>query len=95
MNPPRIIRLRSRRAPYVRAGIRFSSIRVAVEISEDQLTADQLDKLNRDPAISIEIADAPAGEAGDSSSGAAPAATTATTAPTRKGGRATAKVKSS
>lgn len=48
------VRLRSSRAPYTRGGVRFSSNRESVEAG---VTQAQLDRLNEDPAITVEALD--------------------------------------
>lgn len=52
------VRLKSRRAPYMRGGVRFASPRDAVVLKGDQLSDAQLEKLAADIAISIKLFDA-------------------------------------
>lgn len=52
------VRLKSRRAPYTRGGVRFASTRDAVVLKGDQLTDAQLEKLAADIAVSIQLFDA-------------------------------------
>ena len=59
----RNFRLRSSRAPYTRAGIKFSSNREPVVINGADITDDQLRRLLADPAaITIQVVDAKSGE---------------------------------
>jgi hypothetical protein len=53
-----ILRLRSKRAPYIRAGVRFESNRKPVDLDESAVQAIGLDGLRRvhaDPAITAQI----------------------------------------
>lgn len=52
------VRLKSRRAPYTRGGVRFTSTRDAVVLKGDQVTDAQLEKLAADSAVSIQLFDA-------------------------------------
>lgn len=59
----RNFRLRSSRAPYTRAGIRFGSNREPVVVNGADITDDQLRRLLADPAaITIQVVDAKSGE---------------------------------
>lgn len=49
------VRLTSSRAPYTRGGVRFASNRVPVSLGRDQITEDQLLKIDADAAITIEL----------------------------------------
>lgn len=73
------IRLKSSRAPYTRAGIRFASNREPVVLNGAEVSDEQLVKLSEDTAISIEIVDPATGaridmakSPEDASEGAAP-----------------------
>lgn len=59
------IRLTSLRAPYTRAKVRFESTRKPVEFAHDELSTEQLLRLQADPAIKIELFDPKTGEAAD------------------------------
>lgn len=49
------VHLKSRRAPYTRGGVRFTSNRETIVLTPDDLTDAQLEKLAEDTAITIQI----------------------------------------
>lgn len=49
------VRLKSRRAPYTRGGVRFASTTDPVVLKGDQVTDAQLEKLAADIAVSIQL----------------------------------------
>lgn len=49
------VRLKSRRAPYTRGGVRFTSTRDTVVLKGDQVTDAQLEKLAADNAVRVQL----------------------------------------
>ena len=55
------LKLTSRRAPYTRGGVKFTSNRQPVILGEDEITTDQIVKIVADQAISIALVDPASG----------------------------------